>query len=204
MVISILASLLFLLIPVLLIAGVVYLVMRSRSSREGSTLHDALAGYIYTIIGASTITAAIGVALFIDVALRSSGSRGGDEVTMACVLAGTGAAVGLLHFLGKRAAERRAGITFAGARRVYLFFMLGIASLSGLVSLPGAIYAVVSYYAVEPPAAAFPHTEMAIAVVVVPLWAYYLCRVIRETARRPNKGGAPPPNEIPSPPAGAA
>jgi hypothetical protein len=96
--------------------------------------------------------------------------------------------------LGKISIQRRGNKTFAGVRRVHLFSMLGIASLVGLVSLPLAIHRVVSHYVVEHPSyyhQGFPSTEAAVAIVVVPLWGYYLYRVMRETARRKNGENSP-------------
>lgn len=195
MFISIFGSLFGLVIPVLLIAGVVYLVVRSRGNQhEGLTVYDALAAYFYTIIGASMITTAVGMILFVDLALKDSGSGYGEQIALAAVLFSTGLVVGLLHLAGKVFIQRRANKTFAGVRRVYLFCMLGIAGLAGLVSLPLAIHRVISYYVVEHPYyyhEGFPSTEAAVAAVVVPLWAYYLYRVIRETARRKNSGDSP-------------
>jgi hypothetical protein len=186
---SIFGGLFGLIIPLLLIGGAVYLVARSRGNHhEGVTVYDALAAYFYTIIGASMITTAVGVILFIDVALKESSSGYADEIALASVLVGTGLVVGLLHVLGKVTVQRRGNKTFAGVRRVHLFSMLGIASLAGLVSLPLAIHRVVSHYVVERPLYhhGFPSTEAAVAAVVVPLWGYYLYRIIRETARRKN------------------
>lgn len=187
---SIFGGLFGLIIPVLLIAGAVYLVARSRGNHhEGLTVYDALAAYFYTIIGASVITTAVGVILFIDVALKESASGYAEEIALASVLVGTGLVVGLLHMLGKVLVQRRGNKTFVGVRRVYLFSMLGIASLAGLVSLPLAIHRVVSHYVVEHPSYyhhGFPSTEAAVAAVAVPLWGYYVYRVIRETARRRN------------------
>ncbi len=182
-------SILGLLVPLLLIAGVVYLVVRARGDHGALTVFDALATYIYTIIGASMITISIGVILFIDVALRK-GSHGSDEIALASVLVGTGLVVGLPHLLGKGLAERRGQSTFAAVRRVYLFFMLGLASLTGLVSLPLAINALVNHYVVQEFPGEFPHVEMAVAIVAVALWVYYLYRVVRETARGKEAGEA--------------
>jgi len=190
MFISIFGGLFGLLIPVLVIAGVVYLVARSRGNHhEGPTAYDALAAYFYTIIGASMITTTVGAILFIDVALKEPASGYADEIALASVLVSTGLVVGLLHLLGKGLVQRRGNSTFAGVRRVYLFCMLGIASLAGLVSLPLAIHSVVSHYVVEHPTyyhEGFPSTETAVAIVVVPLWGYFIYRVIRETERRKN------------------
>lgn len=188
MFISIFGSLFGLVIPVLLIAGVVYLVSRSRGNHhEGVTVYDALVAYFYTIIGASMITTSVGMILFVDLALTDSGSGHGEQIALAAVLVSTGLVVGVLHLAGKVLIQRRANKAFAGVRRVYLFCMLGIASLAGLVSLPLAIHSVVTYYLVEQPYyhhESFPSTETAVAAVVVPMWVYYLYRVIRETARR--------------------
>jgi len=79
---------------------------------------------------------------------------------------------------------------------------LSIASLAGLVSLPLAIHRVVSYYVVEQPSYhhhGFPSTEAAVAIVVVPLWVYYLYRVIREAARRRNGEGSSASETVASP-----
>ena len=188
MLISVFGGLFGLLLPVLLIVGVVYLV-RSKGSHEGPTIYDALAAYFYTIIGASMITAAIGMILLIGVALKGSVSGHREEIALASTLVGTGVVVGLLHLAGKVLIQRRGNKAFAGIRRVYLFTMLGIASLAGLVSLPLAIYSVVNHYVAEHPYyyhEAFPATQTAVAIVVVPLWGYYLYRVFRETARKRN------------------
>ena len=190
MLISVFGGLFGLLLPVLLIVAVVYLV-RSKGVHEGPTIYDALAAYFYTIIGASMITGAIGVIVFIGVALKGSASGQREEIALASTLVSTGVVVGLLHLAGKVLIQRRGNKTFAGIRRVYLFCMLGIASLAGLVSLPLAIYSVVNHYVVDHPYyydEGFPAMQTAVAIVVVPLWVYYLYRVIRETARR-NKGG---------------
>jgi len=180
-----------LLLPVLLIVGVVYLV-RSKGSHEGPTIYDALAAYFYTIIGASMITTAVGVILCINVALENSESRDSEQVVLAVTLVSTGVIVGLLHLAGKVLIQRRANKAFAGIRRVYLFTMLGIASLAGLVSLPLAIYSVVNHYVKESYHESFPSAQLAVAIVVVPLWCYYLYRAIRESARRNKDGDSSP------------
>jgi hypothetical protein len=194
MLISVFGGLFGLLLPVLLIVGVVYLV-RSKGSHEGPTIYDALAAYFYTIIGASMITAAIGAILFIGVALKGWDSGHREEIALASTLLGTGVFIGLLHLAGKVLIQRRGNKTFAGIRRVYLFTMLGTASLAGLVSLPLAIYSVVNHYVAEHPYyhhEDFPATQTAVAIVVVPLWCYYLYRVIRESARRNKDGDSSP------------
>ena len=191
MLISVFGGLFGLLLPVLLIVGIVYLVRSKGNHHEGPTIYDALAAYFYTIIGASMITTAVGFIVFIDVALKDSESGCGDEIALASTLVGTSVVVGLLHLAGKVLIQRRGNKAFAGIRRVYLFTMLGIASLAGLVSLPLAIYSVVNHYVVEHPSyyhQGFPSTQTAVAIVVVPLWGYYLYRVIRETVRRKNGG----------------
>jgi hypothetical protein len=188
MLISVFGGMFGLLLPVLLIVGVVYLVRSKGKDHEGPTIYDALAAYFYTIIGASMITTAVGVILCINAALQNSGSRDSEQIVLAVTLVGTGVVVGLLHLAGKVLIQRRANKAFAGIRRVYLFTMLGIASLAGLVSLPLAIYCVVNHYVNESYRESFPSAQLAVAIVVAPLWGYYLYRVIRETARR-NKDG---------------
>jgi uncharacterized membrane protein YozB (DUF420 family) len=141
------------------------------------------------------ITTAVGVILCINVALQNSESRDSEQIVLAVTLVGTGVVVGLLHLAGKVLIQRRANNTFAGIRRVYLFTMLGIASLAGLVSLPLAIYSLVNHYVKEYPYSyheSFPSAQLAVAIVVVPVWGYYLYRVIRESARRNKDGDSSP------------
>jgi len=80
---------------------------------------------------------------------------------------------GLLHLAGKvLITEKGKTRHLPGIRRVYLFTMLGIASLAGLVSLPLAIYSVVNHYVKESYHESFPSAQLAVAIVVVPLWCY--------------------------------
>lgn len=202
MLISVFGGLFGLLLPVLLIVGVVYLVRSKGNHHEGPTIYDALAAYFYTVIGASMIAAAVGVILFIDVALKDAESGSGGEIVLAFTLVGTGVVIGLLHLAGKVFIQRRGNRVFAGIRRMYLFTMLGIASLAGLVSLPLAIYSVVNHYVLEHPSyyyEGFPSAQTAVAIVVVPLWGYYLYRAIREIARRKNGGDRPVDGTVSSP-----
>ena len=66
-------------------------------------------------------------------------------------------------------------------KRIYLFFMLSIFSVAGLVSLPVAVYAFVHYYIEGSRHWEDPSAALATAIVVVPMWAYYLMRVMQET-----------------------
>lgn len=195
MFLSIFGGILGLCIPVLLVAGAIYFIARSRGNRhEGVTIYDALSAYFYGIFGACLITAVVGVVLFIDVALKESSDAQGEQVSLAAVLVATGVAMGAMHGLGRVLVHRMAGRAFAGARRVYLFSMLGIFSLAGLVSVPLSIYTVVDYKMVEHPSwshASFPSTEVAVAIVVVPLWCWYVFRVIRETVAGKNARVSP-------------
>ncbi len=190
MFLSIFGGILAFLVPVLLIAGVVYLIVRPKGAhRERVTIHDALAAYFYGVFGACVITTVVGVVMFLDVALKESMAPQGDEVSLASVLVGTGVAVGLVHGLGRVLMERRSSRVFVGVRRLYLFSMLGIMSLAGLVSLPLAIQSMVKYHMVEHPQYyhnTFPSTEVAVAIVVVPLWCWYIFRAVRETGARGN------------------
>ena len=194
MFLSIFAGILGLLIPVLLIAGVAYLIVRPKGThREKVTIHDALAAYFYGVFGACVITTVVGVVMFVDVALKESTAPQGDEISLASVLVGTGVSVGLVHALGRVLMQKRSNRVFVGVRRLYLFCMLGIMSLAGLVSLPLAIQSIVKHYMVEHPQYyhnTFPSTETAVAIVVVPLWCWYIFRAVRETGARGNGSAA--------------
>ena len=188
--ISIYASILgWLVIPLAIVVAIVYLIARSRQN-QGVTWRQALISYFYLIIAACVITAAIGAVLFLKILLDFGFDEVNDNdetLVIASVLAGTGLVIGALHLGGKRLLEKRTGILTPTIRRFYLFSMLTVSSIAGLVSIPIAIYQTIHYYRYLPD---YPYPEwyyrdlpsaaLATAIVVVVLWAYYLLRVLQE------------------------
>ena len=172
-------------IPLFVIGAIVYLVVRRRD-KEGITAYQALMTYFYSMISASIITTAVGAGFLLAAAFRSAYNEWpiAEDVTLGVTVMGTGAVICLLHVLGKKALEAKEGTATPLLKRVYLFFMLSIFSLGGLVALPLAIYGIAHYY-VEPIEEYMYHSDpsgqIAAAVVIVPLWVYYLMRVLRET-----------------------
>jgi hypothetical protein len=191
---SLFAGLLGLLVPVLIIGGIVYLVARSRRDRQnGITAYSALMAYFYFVTAASVITMAAGAICFVYVAVDQAFRSGeiASDITVASVLVGMGLIVCLLHVYGRRAVERMTGKSAPTLRRVYLFCMLGIFGLAGLIALPLAVYQLIDYYVVGHGYLSYvdpPSESLAVAIVVVPLWAYYLFRVFREI-RQPHVDG---------------
>jgi len=176
-------SIVGLLVFVFVIGSIVYLVMRRRSANEGATIYQALMVYFYTMISASIITFAIGAGYLLTAAFSSVYNDWpiSEEVTLGVTLLATGAVICLLHVFGKRAFEKREGRVLPAIKRVYLFFMLAVFSLGGLVALPMAIYETARYYVEGEMYWGDPSAQIASAVIIVPLWVYYLIRVLRET-----------------------
>jgi hypothetical protein len=175
-----------LIIPLFVIGAVIYLVMRRRGDKEGITAYQALMAYFYTMISASIITTAVGAGCVLTAAFSSAYNDRpiSNDVTLGVTLLVTGAVICLLHVLGKKALEAKEGNAPRLLKRVYLFFMLSIFSVGGLVSLPMAIYEMANYYVQHGGEHMYwndPSSSMAAAVVIVPLWCYYLVRVMRET-----------------------
>lgn len=179
-----------LIIPVLIIVAIVYLVWRPRSGQSGAgSAYRALMGYFYLMIAASLITVTVGVIIFAQVGIGQAFNGGEikNDITIASVLVGTGFIIGMLHLLGKRTLQKRDNEATANIRRVYLFFMLGIYGIAGVVSLPLAIYQTVRYYTVEHERPYYyhaPSAEIAVAAVVVALWGYFMFRVMRDMRQR--------------------
>ena len=175
-----------LIIPLFVIGAIIYLVMRRRNDKEGITAYQALMAYFYTMISASIITAAIGAGCLLTSAFSSAYNDRpiANDVTLGVTLLVTGAVICLLHVFGKKALEAKEGKATSLLKRVYLFFMLSIFSVGGLVSLPLAIYETARYYVQHSGEYMYwndPSGQIAAAVVIVPLWVYYLMRVMRET-----------------------
>jgi hypothetical protein len=191
-------SLLASIVPLLIIVGIVYLIARPRHG-NGITPYQALMVYFYFVTAASVITMAVGMVYFIRVALSQAFGDGetANDLTIASVLLGTGLVICTLHIYGRRTAEKWMGKISSTPRRTYLFFMLVGFSSAGLVSLPLAIYKAIHYFIAEPTYRDYPYyeevnppapsTELAVAIVVVLLWAYFMFRVLREIRQR-NRG----------------
>ena len=185
-----------LVVPVLIIGGIVYLVTRARRDRHnGITAHSALMAYFYLVTAVSVITMAAGAISFVYVAVDQAfrAAEIASDLTVASVLLGTGLVVCLLHVYGRRTVEKMTGKGAPTLRRVYLFSVLGIFGLAGLISLPLAIYQLIDYYVLgQPDYSPYytnhpPSEALAVAIVVVPLWAYYVFRVFREIRQKDTK-----------------
>jgi len=169
-------------IPLFVIGAIIYVVMRRRNDKEGITMYQALMAYFYSIIAASIITTAVGVGYLLTAAFSSVYNDWpiASDVTLGITLTCTGALICVLHVLGKKTMEAREGKSTPLLKKVYLFFMLTIFSLGGLISLPMAIYETANYY-VQKESWNNPSGTIAAAIVIVPLWIYYLMRVLRNT-----------------------
>jgi hypothetical protein len=171
------------LIPVVIIGAVVYLIVHRRGEGNGFSAYHGLITYFYFVISASIITITIGIGLLLYVGFHQAYGGGSvdDIMVLGLTLAGTGAVICILHVFGKLAAEKKEIRGIGSIRRVYLFFMLAIYSMTGLVAVPLAIYAFAHYYVEGSRHWGDPSAPLATAIVVVPLWIYYLMRVMRET-----------------------
>jgi len=173
-------------LSILIIAAVVYIVVRSRNGRPGVSAYQALIAYFYFVTAVSFIAMTVGAILFLRVAINRAFDGGAiaNDLTLAGVLLGTGLVICALHVWGRRVVERRAAGPVPGVRRTYLFFLLGSFSLAALVALPVALYQAIRYYTADTghygSYQANPSTALAVAVVLVPLWGYLLFRVLRE------------------------
>ena len=182
-------------VPFAIVVAIVYLVARSRQN-QGTTWHQTLVSYFYLIIAACVITAAVGAVLFLTILFDfafNDISDNSDMLIIASVLAGTGLIIGALHVEGRRILQKKTGTPTAGVRRFYLLSMLTLSGIAGLVSIPIAIYQIITYYALDNPylyPRDFPSAALAAAIVIVLLWAYYLFRVLQEPRPQEN-GGAP-------------
>jgi hypothetical protein len=184
------SGILGLIIPLFVIGVILYLVLKRRNDREGvSAYKGLLMVYFYTLIGASIIIAATGAGYLLSAALSSAYSDRSivNDLTAGITMFCTGTIICVLHVVGKKAVEAREGKTAPLLRRVYLFIMLGIFSMGGIVSLPLAIYETARYYVKDETSWGDPSGAIAAAVVIVPLWIYYLMRVMRETRAARNE-----------------
>jgi hypothetical protein len=186
-----------LLAPILIIGAIVYLIARRRNGSNGITAYQALITYFYVAIAASVITATAGIAYLALVAFTKAydGSEIADDLTLGLTLLGTGSIICILHVYGRRAVEKLEEKATTTLRRVYLFFMLAVFGIGGIVSLPVAINETVHYYVDDSNETSryytrdssdrdAPSEQLAAAIVLVPMWTYYVFRVLREVRQK--------------------
>jgi preprotein translocase subunit YajC len=184
-------------LPILIIAAVVYFAARSRQNQQtGITPHQVLVAYFYLITAVSVITMVVGAFYFAKVAAEEAfgiANDAGNDLALASILFGTGAVVCILHVVGRRQVEKMGEGSVAGLRRLFLFSMLSGFGIAGLISLPVAIYQVYQYYHASGSAwerrHEDPSTAVAAAIVLVFMWAYYMFRVLRELRERRTASG---------------
>ncbi len=174
-------------LPILIIGAVIYAIAQSRRNGQGGlTAFHALIGYFYFATGASVITSVIGLIIVVILAFGElfDGAWSTEELYPGLTLLVIGALLCLLHVVGRRAAEKQNKTASRTLRRWYLFILLFGFSIAGLVSLPAAIIETVGYYYTDD-YWGDPAGPIGAAVILVPLWVYYLFRVLREL-RTPN------------------
>jgi hypothetical protein len=181
---GIIVGLLVLLAPVLIVAAIIYFVVRRRNGKEGVTTYQALMAYFYAMTSASIVVASVGMGYLLSSIFNhyfDSYEPLADDVTLGIALLVTGLAFCISHIFGRRAFEKKEKQPATALRRVYLFFMLTIYSITGLISLPMAAYETARHFINGSLSWENPAAALATAIVVLPLWIYYLVLVIRET-----------------------
>jgi hypothetical protein len=176
-------SLSFLFLPVLFVGTIIYLLVRRRNGGTVINAYYALVSYFHLVTAASVVTASVGIGYlaFAALSLVYGGRKPiGDDLTLGFTLLGTGAVICALHVWGRRAVEKREEKATTTLRRIYLFSMLAIFSLTGLWAVPVAIHDTARYYFTGYRQVNVPAESLAVALVAAPLWAYYLWRVLRE------------------------
>jgi|GEM_PF-1878685 len=181
--IYVLSSMLPFFVPILVIGAIVYLIVHRRNGENGITAYSALITYFYIVTSASIITLSIGAAHLLFVIFKSAydGEEIVDEVTLGFTLLITGVIILLLHVFGRRKVERPEEKSPTTLRRVYSFFMLAVYSLTSLIILPLAINETILYYVEDSGHRDDPSWQLAVALVAVPIWIYYLVQVLKET-----------------------
>lgn len=173
-------------VPALLtVIALLYLVSRGLPERKESfSAMKAFVAYCYSLIGLGVVAGVIGLALFVRIGMMAAFDVDWTEndVTVASVITGIGLIITLVHILAKSAAGERAREAVTAAKRLYLSWMTFGLGIGTLVSVPLAVYRIVRYYreviTPDPPA-----TELAVAIVLVVIWVYYLMRLLREADR---------------------
>ena len=184
-----------LLISTLIAAAIAYFIVRRRNGQEVITAPNVLTAYFYVMTGASIVVTSVGMGLLLRTLLGRAFDTGepiANGVTLGIVVLVTGLVFCVSHIFGRRAFEKKQGKTANALRRVYLFFMLAIYSLAGLVAVPMAAYETAHYFINGSRPWENPAGVLATAIVVVPLWIYYLVLVLRETHSTKKEDAAQP------------
>jgi hypothetical protein len=170
------------LISLLVISAVVYLIIRRRNGNGGITAYEALITYFYTVTAASVVTMAVGLGYLAFVLFRHvyNDHRIANDVIIGITLLATGLLFCILHVIGRRAVERRQEKATKTLRRIFLFFLLTIFSVAGLVSLPLAVNSMLRYYVKASHTHNTPEQQLAFVLITVPFWVYYFFRVLKE------------------------
>jgi len=166
---------------ILTMVALIYLVTRGLPERGSEfSAQRALIAYSYTFIALSVIAGAVGLIYFVRIGMMEAYGLewAYNDLILASVLTGTGMVLSGLHLLTRNRVKSRAEQAAATAKRQYLTWMVFGFGVATLVSVPLAIYQSIQYYRDEIYAA--PATTIAVAVVIVVVWAYYLLRTLRE------------------------
>lgn len=193
--IGIMSVLFGMLLSTVVVAAIVYFIVRRRDGQEVITAPNVLTAYFYAMTGASVIVASIGMGLLLRTLLARAFDTGGpiaNGVTLGIVVLVTGLIFCVSHIFGRLAFEKKQGKIATALRRVHLLFMLAIYSFAGLVTVPMAAYLTANYYVDGSMYFDAPSGALATAIVVVPLWIYYLVLVLRETRASKKEDSAQP------------
>ena len=182
---SVLMSSLYMIPTLLTVVALLYLVSRGLPERKESvSAIKAFVAYCYAMIGLGVVAGVIGLVLFVRIGMMAAFGADWTEndITVASVITGIGLIVTLLHTAAKTTVRRSAEETVTAAKRQYLSWLTFSLGIATLVTVPLAIYRLVRYYreiiTPDPPAA-----ELAVAVVVLLIWVYYMLRLLRETEK---------------------
>ncbi|MBI2908151.1 MAG: hypothetical protein HYX92_10930 [Chloroflexi bacterium] len=103
-----------------------------------------------------------------------------------------GGLVWLAHVYGRRRIETDEERRESMLNRAYLFLVLAVSSIVGIISAAQGIYETLRFYLIQPldqyAYQAPPGGMLATAIVFVPVWAYYLSTLAREWRRRAANG----------------
>jgi hypothetical protein len=180
--IAALYGILVLIIPVGVIGAIVYLIVRRRNGHGGITAYHTLITYFYAVMAGSVLICTVGLGLLLNAALGEAydGEDIGGSVATGCAVLAIGILILALHVWGRTRVEDRQDKGTNTLKRIYLFFMLAIYSMAGLVSLPVAVGTGLHYSVGDPYFYDTPETSLSIALIVVLLWIYFFWRVIKE------------------------
>jgi cytochrome bd-type quinol oxidase subunit 2 len=175
-------GILALIVPFLVVGAIVYLIVRRRNGHEGVTAYHTLITYFYAVMAASVLICAVGLCFLLDAAFGQvyDGEGLAGSVTTGCAVLVVGIVILALHSWGRRRVEDPWDKDTRTLKRIYLFFMLAVFSIAGLVSLPLAVangthYSLGDFYDYGA-----PNTSLSIALIAALLWMYFFWQVIKE------------------------